>query len=98
MLGNAHASASSYECRRCRNVERARGIAARAASVHQHFIGTRALRENRRHVPAHGAGKSHQFPDRLAFCAQRSQQRDDGLFLGAPGKDLLHRAFGFLAR
>ncbi len=73
-------------------------VASGAAGVHQQVIGARSVRKNLRGVAAHGAGEADEFFDRLAFGAQRGEQRDNRVFLGAAGENFLHRGFGFLPR
>ena len=99
MFCDAHAGASDHERDGGGNVERAAGVTAGAAGVHDHFVGTcTADRKNWRGVAAHGESEADDFVNRFAFDAQSDQQRGDLFGAGVAGKDLLHRGLGFSSR
>ena len=98
MLGNAHTRAGRNKCSRRRNVECAGAIPTGTAGVHQEFARPRSVRKNGNHMPSHRARKADELANGFSFCAETREERDNRFFLGASGKDFLHRAFGFPTR
>jgi hypothetical protein len=99
VFGDAHAGSGDDEGDRGGNVERAARVAARAAGVHDYFVGMFAAGgKNWRGVSAHGQGEADDFVHGFTFYAQRDQQGGDLLGARVAGKDLLHRSLRFGAR
>ncbi len=91
VFGHADARASRHKRRHCRDVERFRGIAARAAGVEER-LAFQAQIQPYAHTP-HGAGEAHQLVDRLALHPQSHQKSGDLRGRDATFENLLHGRF-----